>query len=39
MDCVNYQHQELANGRWKEMPLALQMGNVGSEVSRALKWK
>ena len=26
MDCLNYQHQELANGRWKEMPLALQMG-------------
>lgn len=39
MDCVNYQHQELANGRWNELSLASQMGNIGSEVSRALKWK
>lgn len=32
-------HKELASGRWAEMPLAEQMANVGSEVSRALKWQ
>ena len=29
------QHQELANGRWFTMTLAEQLGNVGSEFSRA----
>lgn len=38
MDTINCQHQDLANGRWAEMPFCLQMGNVGSEVSRSLKW-
>jgi hypothetical protein len=32
------QHQELAAGRWHQMSLAEQLGNVGSEVSRAVKW-
>lgn len=36
---MNIQHKELAGGRWAEMPLAEQMANVGSEVSRALNWK
>ena len=39
MGTVAYQHQDLAAGRWAKMPLALQMGNIGSEVSRALKWQ
>ena len=34
-----YRHTELAGGRWAELPLAKQMGNIGSEVSRALRWK
>ncbi len=38
MDTVNCQHQELANGGWAAMPFCLQMGNLGSEVSRSLKW-
>ncbi len=29
-------HKELAAGRWREFSLAEQMGNIGSEVSRAL---
>ena len=33
------QHMGLANGRWGELPLNLQLGNIGSEVSRALKWQ
>ena len=32
-------HTELAAGRWWELSLMEQMGNVGSEVSRACKWK
>lgn len=34
-----YQHTELAAGRWAEMSLAEQMLNIGSEVSRANRWK
>ena len=29
-------HKTLAAGRWQELSLAEQMGNIGSEVSRAL---
>jgi hypothetical protein len=32
-------HRELAAGRWWELTLCAQMGNIGSEVSRALKWR
>lgn len=32
------QHQGLAGGRWHELSLAEQLGNVGSEISRAVKW-
>lgn len=32
-------HRELAAGRWHTLPLAEQLGNVGSEVSRAVKWR
>jgi hypothetical protein len=33
------QHQGLANGRWAEMSLAEQLGNVGSEVNRSILWR
>jgi hypothetical protein len=33
------QHQELAAGRWHTFTLAQQLGNIGSEVSRSLKWR
>jgi len=36
---LKYWHQELANGRWAKMPFRLQMGNIGSEVSRSLNAK
>lgn len=39
MDQINYQHESLANGRWAELSFAEQMGNVGSEVSRAIRWQ
>lgn len=32
-------HKDLAAGRWKNMSLAEQLGNVGSEVGRAAKWQ
>ena len=32
-------HKTLASGRWHRFSLAEQLGNVGSEVSRALKWR
>src|SRR2546421_887589 len=32
-------HSSLANGRWSTMSIAEQMGNVGSEYERALRWK
>lgn len=32
-------HKTLAAGRWQELTLAEQLGNVGSEVSRALTWR
>ncbi len=38
MDSVKYQHAGLADGQWGKMSFAEQMGNIGSEVSRALKW-
>jgi len=36
---MDFQHKELANGRWAQMSLAEQMLNIGSEVSRANRWK
>jgi hypothetical protein len=32
-------HPDLARGRWHELTLAEQLGHVGSEFSRAWKWK
>lgn len=34
-----WRHRQLAAGRWWELTLAEQLGNVGSEVSRALRWR
>jgi hypothetical protein len=36
---MEFQHQNLAQGRWKTLSLAEQLGNVGSEYGRALNWK
>jgi hypothetical protein len=32
------QHRDLAGGRWWQLSLAEQLGNIGSEVSRAVRW-
>lgn len=31
-------HQNLASGRWQTLSLVEQLGNIGSEVSRARRW-
>jgi hypothetical protein len=32
-------HRDLASGRWFELTLTEQLGNIGSEVSRAARWQ
>jgi len=34
-----FQHKELAMGQWQKLSLAEQLGNIGSEVSRAARWE
>ena len=34
-----HQHRDLAAGRWGQLSLAEQLGNVGSEVGRMLRWR
>lgn len=36
---MTYQHESLASGRWQTLTLAEQMGNIGSEISRASRAK
>jgi hypothetical protein len=36
---MNYQHKELASGKWKELSFSEQMVNIGSEISRAINWQ
>lgn len=35
---IGPRHRDLAAGRWGSLSLAEQLGNVGSEVSRATHW-
>ncbi len=36
---MNYQHKNLAAGRWQELSFFEQMANVGSEVERTISWR
>lgn len=36
---MNYQHKNLAEGRWQTLSFFEQMANIGSEVERTIKWK
>jgi len=36
---MNFQHKQLARGRWYELSLFEQMANIGSEVERTISWK
>jgi len=33
------QHKNLATGGWQKLSLVEQLGNIGSEISRALTWR
>lgn len=35
---MNPVHKSLADGRWSGLSLCAQMGNIGSEVERAILW-
>lgn len=34
-----FQHKELAGGRWQRLSFFEQMANIGSEVERAISWR
>ena len=36
---MNFQHKELAEGRWQTLSFLEQMANVGSEIERTIQWK
>ncbi|MEO5572769.1 MAG: hypothetical protein ABIT08_15415 [Bacteroidia bacterium] len=36
---MSFQHQSLAGGKWFELSLCSQMGNIGSEIGRAKRWQ
>ncbi|OGY64381.1 MAG: hypothetical protein A3I89_03060 [Candidatus Harrisonbacteria bacterium RIFCSPLOWO2_02_FULL_41_11] len=35
----NFIHKELSAGGWQKLSLKEQLGNIGSEVSRAARWR
>ena len=35
---TEWQHRDVARDRWRALSLAEQFGNVGSEISRAIRW-
>ena len=35
---MDAQHRDLAAGRWWALSLAEQLGNIGSEISRVIRW-
>ena len=35
---MSAQHRDLVAGRWWQLSVAEQLGNVGSEVGRAIRW-
>ena len=38
MATINYIHSDEVRQNWAKYPITYQMGNIGSEVSRSLKW-
>lgn len=36
---MSFQHKDLSQGRWNQLPFIEQMANIGSEVERALNWQ
>ena len=36
---MDFKHKELSAGKWQRLSLAEQFANIGSEVSRAIRWQ
>ena len=36
---MNYQHKNLAEGRWQALSFFEQMANIGSEIERTILWE
>lgn len=36
---MEYQHKNLAQGKWEKLSFWEQMANIGSEVERTISWK
>jgi len=36
---MEYQHKDLASGRWAQLSFMEQMANIGGEIERALNWQ
>ena len=36
---MDFEHEQLAAGRWNQLSFLEQMANIGSEVERALNWR
>ena len=36
---MSHQHHDLSEGRWNMLTLVEQLGNIGSEVERVLRWQ
>ncbi len=36
---MSFLHEELSDGRWRNLSLAEQFANIGTEVGRTIRWK
>ena len=36
---MTFKHKQLAAGKWYKLSLKEQLGNIGSEVSRVIRWQ
>jgi hypothetical protein len=36
---MNFQHKQLAEGRWQAFSFFEQMANIGSEIDRTVRWR
>lgn len=36
---MEFRHKDLSEGRWQKLSFAEQMANIGSEISRAIRWQ
>lgn len=36
---MNYQHKNLAKGKWQKLSFFKQMANIGSEIERTINWR